>query len=66
MPYPDFDGLNLSWEALEGLAKHNGPVAEPTWALAEANAECDLELAQLAEPRSAGRRDRRRHRLRQP
>ena len=43
-PYPDFDGLNLSWEALEGLAKHNGPVAEPTWAMAEANAECDLEL----------------------
>src|SRR6266550_7525469 len=43
-PYPDFDGLNLSWEALEGLAKHNGPVLQPTWALAEANAECDLEL----------------------
>src|SRR4051812_19426827 len=43
-PYPDFDGLNLSWEALEGLAKHNGPVREPTWAMAEANAECDLEL----------------------
>src|SRR3954469_22038395 len=43
-PYPDFDGLNLSWEALEGLAKHNGPVANPTWALAEANAEWDLEL----------------------
>jgi dGTPase len=44
-PYPDFDGLNLSWEALEGLAKHNGPVAEPTWAMAEANRERDLELA---------------------
>jgi dGTPase len=43
-PYPDFDGLNLSWEALEGLAKHNGPVAAPTWAMAEANAEWDLEL----------------------
>jgi len=43
-PYPDFDGLNLSWEALEGLAKHNGPVANPTWALTEANAEWDLEL----------------------
>ncbi|NKB49147.1 MAG: deoxyguanosinetriphosphate triphosphohydrolase [Alphaproteobacteria bacterium] len=24
--YPTFDGLNLSWEALEGLVKHNGPV----------------------------------------
>jgi dGTPase len=43
-PYPDFDGLNLSWEALEGLAKHNGPVREPTWAMSEANAEWDLEL----------------------
>ena len=43
-PYPGFDGLNLSWEALEGLAKHNGPVAEPGWALAEANSEFDLEL----------------------
>jgi dGTPase len=43
-PYPGFDGLNLSWEALEGLAKHNGPVREPSWALAEANSEWDLEL----------------------
>ena len=43
-PYPDFDGLNLSWEALEGLAKHNGPVKAPTWAMAEANGEWDLEL----------------------
>ena len=41
---PDFDGLNLSWEALEGLAKHNGPVTAPTWAMAEANGEWDLEL----------------------
>src|SRR5580765_7683474 len=30
-PYVGFDGLNLSWEALEGLAKHNGPVRAPTW-----------------------------------
>ena len=43
-PYPDFDGLNLSWEALEGLAKHNGPVGSPSWAMAEANDEWDLEL----------------------
>jgi dGTPase len=43
-PYPDFDGLNLSWEALEGLAKHNGPIVQPTWAMIEANAEQDLEL----------------------
>lgn len=25
--YAEFDGLNLTWETLEGLAKHNGPVA---------------------------------------
>jgi dGTPase len=25
--YADFDGLNLAWETLEGLAKHNGPPA---------------------------------------
>jgi len=43
-PYAGFDGLNLSWEALEGLAKHNGPVGEPGWALAEANEEFNLEL----------------------
>jgi dGTPase len=43
-PYPEFDGLNLSWEALEGLAKHNGPIVDPPWALAEANAAFDLEL----------------------
>jgi dGTPase len=43
-PYPDFDGLNLSWEALEGLAKHNGPIEAPTWAMIEADSEWDLEL----------------------
>jgi dGTPase len=26
--YPDFDGLNLTWEALEGIVKHNGPLTE--------------------------------------
>src|SRR4029453_4992339 len=43
-PYPDFDGLTLSWEALEGLAKHNGPVARLGWALAEADAAFPLGL----------------------
>jgi len=45
VPYPDFDGLNLSWECLEGLAKHNGPIANPGWAMAEADAAFPLELA---------------------
>ena len=43
-PYPRHRGLNLSWETLEGLAKHNGPVAEPPWALAEADGEFPLDL----------------------
>ncbi len=33
--YPAFDGLNLTWETLEGIVKHNGPVADrlgrPAW-----------------------------------
>jgi dGTPase len=43
-PYPTHPGLNLSWETLEGLAKHNGPVTSPPWALAEADAEFPLDL----------------------
>src|SRR3982751_1304650 len=27
--YPRFDGLNLTWETLEGLVKHNGPLLDP-------------------------------------
>ena len=52
--YADFDGLNLTWESLEGIAKHNGPVTGPNadakhagplpYALAEVNALWDLEL----------------------
>jgi dGTPase len=33
--YPGFDGLNLSWETVEGVIKHNGPVThkldDPAW-----------------------------------
>src|ERR1700752_3346854 len=43
-PYPDFDGLNLRWEPLEGLAKHNGPIVAATWAMVDANGDLDLEL----------------------
>lgn len=52
--YADFDGLNLTWESLEGIAKHNGPVIGPNadkkhegplpYALAEVNTAWDLEL----------------------
>jgi len=43
-PYPAFSGLNLTWETLEGLAKHNGPVENPSWALAEVDALFPLAL----------------------
>ena len=45
-PYCSHDGLNLSWETLEGMAKHNGPVAAPNWALAEVDAAFPLGLSQ--------------------
>ncbi|MEL7105330.1 MAG: deoxyguanosinetriphosphate triphosphohydrolase [Pseudomonadota bacterium] len=56
--YADFDGLNLTWETLEGIAKHNGPIAplggdgpvlgDLPWALADYNAAHDLELHTFA------------------
>ena len=43
--YADFDGLNLTWETLEGIAKHNGPVTGSVpYTLAEYNLRNDLEL----------------------
>lgn len=43
--YAEWDGLNLTWETLEGIAKHNGPVPAPVpVALAEYDARHDLEL----------------------
>jgi dGTPase len=43
-PYCGVPGLNLSWDVLEGLAKHNGPVTRPGWALAELDAAFPLAL----------------------
>ena len=48
--YAEFDGLNLTWETLEGIAKHNGPlgtlggVDALPWAAAEYARIHDLEL----------------------
>jgi dGTPase len=44
--YPTFDGLNLTWETLEGVVKHNGPLAPGSAppAIAEYTAGHDLEL----------------------
>ena len=52
--YPDFDGLNLTWESLEGLVKHNGPLvvaARPDilpFGIADYVAKHDLELDTFA------------------
>ncbi len=43
-PYCEHDGLNLTWEMLEGLAKHNGPVGMVNWALEEVDAVFPLDL----------------------
>ena len=42
--YAEWDGLNLTWETLEGIAKHNGPVLDPPFALTDYNRVHDLEL----------------------
>ena len=78
--YAGFDGLNLTWETLEGLVKHNGPLLDADGAADRAlcrdaafparssniSARQDLELVDLCQRRGAGRRDRRRHRLQCP
>jgi dGTPase len=46
--YAGFDGLNLTWEALEGLVKHNGPITAPTGYVAEYNSLHSLELGTYA------------------
>jgi dGTPase len=42
--YAGFDGLNLTWETLEGLAKHNGPLRRPAPYIAEYDARHPLDL----------------------
>lgn len=47
--YAEWDGLNLTWETLEGIAKHNGPVTgDLPYALADYDAQHDLELGTYA------------------
>ena len=53
--YIGFDGLNLTWETLEGLVKHNGSVINSDvdkqdipFAIAEFNNQYDLELSSFA------------------
>jgi dGTPase len=42
--YAGWDGLNLTWETLEGLAKHNGPLRSPPTYIAEYNDRHKLDL----------------------
>ena len=47
--YPEFDGLNLTWETLEGIVKHNGPLPKTnSYYLKEYNKRHDLEFATFA------------------
>ena len=59
--YPEFEGLNLTWEAVEGIVKHNGPLTERNGlatgryrdrgipvGISEYNAIYDLELWSFA------------------
>jgi dGTPase len=43
--YPLFDGLNLTWETLEGLVKHNGPLTASAGRASGAHAEGELPYA---------------------
>jgi len=42
--YPLFNGLNLTWETLEGIAKHNGPLEDPHISIKNFNKIYDLDL----------------------
>ncbi len=50
--YARFDGLNLTWETLEGVAKHNGPIGPdaPLPAIRAFSEKWDLELGTYAGP----------------
>ncbi len=50
--YAEHDGLNLTWEALEGILKHNGPLLDPSGRPVGRYAEHDLPrgLEQIATP----------------
>lgn len=47
--YPDFRGLNLTWETLEGTVKHNGPISKiKSSYLKEFNKKFDLKLKEYS------------------
>lgn len=46
--YAAFDGLNLTWETLEGVVKHNGPIIDPAPAIRQYDAQHPLWLDSYA------------------
>jgi dGTPase len=46
--YAGWDGLNLTWETLEGLVKHNGPLRHPPAYVADYNERHRLDLGTYA------------------
>ena len=48
--YGGFDGLNLTWETLEGIVKHNGPLSEIVDPIRSYNDGHDLELKSFPGP----------------
>lgn len=49
--YAEFDGLNLTWEAIEGTIKHNGPLKKDEAlhpVIANLNSKIDLKLYQYS------------------
>ena len=48
--YGKFDGLNLTWETLEGIVKHNGPVSTTNGPVQFYNDNHDLELVTFPGP----------------
>ncbi|PCH99865.1 MAG: deoxyguanosinetriphosphate triphosphohydrolase [Alphaproteobacteria bacterium] len=48
--YPSWDGLNLTWETLEGIVKHNGPVStrKMPYTLERLQKQTDLRLKTYA------------------
>jgi dGTPase len=42
--YPEFDGLNLTWESLEGIVKHNGPLMDRSGAPAGRHGESGIPI----------------------
>ena len=75
--YPEFDGLNLTWESLEGIVKHNGPLTDRSdgaalgryrergipVGISDYRRDLRSGAVELCLAGGAGRGDRRRHRL---